>query len=167
MSKPPEASRHHNSRKLLILLPLRAIQNHSFQYETPCRLVWEEFKLSLTNLITNPSTQYFSQTHKLQKCNVSNCTLWDDYDLVLLLEDILVQLFQFKAKSCRRKISFFHHHQCYVGMTPWGPKSVSTALHQVRIFLDIHLCLLFHALSATFKGKNIRELMKEQLRGAE
>ena len=29
MSKPPEATRHHNSTKLLILLPLRAIYFHS------------------------------------------------------------------------------------------------------------------------------------------
>ena len=36
MSKPPEANRHHISRKLSILLPLRAVQTHSFQYETPC-----------------------------------------------------------------------------------------------------------------------------------
>ena len=39
MSKPPEATRHPNSRKLSILLPLRAIQNPTLQYETPCRLV--------------------------------------------------------------------------------------------------------------------------------
>ena len=45
MSKPTEATRHHhNSRKLSTLLPLRAIQNHSFQNETPC------IKLYRTNL---------------------------------------------------------------------------------------------------------------------
>ena len=31
-----EATSHHSSRKLSTLLPLRAIQNHSFHYETPC-----------------------------------------------------------------------------------------------------------------------------------
>ena len=36
MLKPPEATRHHNSRKLLILPPHRAIQTLTFQYETTC-----------------------------------------------------------------------------------------------------------------------------------
>ena len=36
MPNPPEATRHHNSRKLSTLQPLRAIQNHSFSNETPC-----------------------------------------------------------------------------------------------------------------------------------
>ena len=36
MSKSPEATRHLNSRKILILLLLRAIYNPTFQYETPC-----------------------------------------------------------------------------------------------------------------------------------
>ena len=35
-AKPPEATRHHNSTKLLILLPLRANSKSTFQYETPC-----------------------------------------------------------------------------------------------------------------------------------
>ena len=43
MPTTPEATNHHSSRKLSILLPLRAIQNHSFHYETPCKLYlsWE------------------------------------------------------------------------------------------------------------------------------
>ena len=36
MSTTPEATSHHSSRKFSILLPLRAIQNLSFHYETPC-----------------------------------------------------------------------------------------------------------------------------------
>ena len=36
MSKTPEATRHHNLRKLSTLLPLRAIQNLTFSNETPC-----------------------------------------------------------------------------------------------------------------------------------
>ena len=36
MPNPLEATRHHNSKKLSIPLPLRAIQNNSFQNETPC-----------------------------------------------------------------------------------------------------------------------------------
>ena len=36
MGKPLEPTRHHNSRKLLILLSLRAIYLRSLHYETPC-----------------------------------------------------------------------------------------------------------------------------------
>ena len=37
MSNPPEATRHNNSIKLLILLPLRANSKSTFHYETPCK----------------------------------------------------------------------------------------------------------------------------------
>ena len=36
MSAPLQATRHHNSIKLLILLPLRAYLVCTLQYETPC-----------------------------------------------------------------------------------------------------------------------------------
>ena len=36
MVKPPEPTSHYNSRKHLILLPLRAIYFRSLYYETPC-----------------------------------------------------------------------------------------------------------------------------------
>ena len=36
MCKPPEATRHHNSIKYLILLPLRAVQFRPFHFDTPC-----------------------------------------------------------------------------------------------------------------------------------
>ena len=36
LAKPPEHTRHHDSRQLLILLSLRAIYFSTFQYETPC-----------------------------------------------------------------------------------------------------------------------------------
>ena len=39
MSKPPEATRQHNSKKLLLFLSLRAIYFSTFQYETPC-ITW-------------------------------------------------------------------------------------------------------------------------------
>ena len=38
MSKPIQSIRHYNSRKCLILLPLRAIYSRSFHYETPCNI---------------------------------------------------------------------------------------------------------------------------------
>ena len=38
MVKPPEPTSHHNSRKYLILLPLRAIYFRSLHYETPCSI---------------------------------------------------------------------------------------------------------------------------------
>ena len=37
ISKPPEATRHHNSTKLLILVPLRADLLCTLHYETPCK----------------------------------------------------------------------------------------------------------------------------------
>ena len=37
MPTTPEATSYHSLRKFLILLPLRAIYNISFHYETPCR----------------------------------------------------------------------------------------------------------------------------------
>ena len=39
MSKPLEATRHHKSIKLLILLPLRADLLCILQYETPCKII--------------------------------------------------------------------------------------------------------------------------------
>ena len=36
MVKPPKPTIHHNSKKFLILLPLRAIYFRLFHYETPC-----------------------------------------------------------------------------------------------------------------------------------
>ena len=36
MVKPPQPTIYHNSKKYLILLPLRAIYFRSFHYETPC-----------------------------------------------------------------------------------------------------------------------------------
>ena len=38
ISKPPEATRHHNSIKVLILLPLRANLLCVLHYETPCSM---------------------------------------------------------------------------------------------------------------------------------
>ena len=37
MPTPPEATRHNNLTKLLVLLPLRANSKRTFQCETPCR----------------------------------------------------------------------------------------------------------------------------------
>ena len=38
ISKPPDATRQHNSMKLLIILPLRANLLYILHYETPCIL---------------------------------------------------------------------------------------------------------------------------------
>ena len=56
MSKPPEATRHHNSTKLSILLQLRAIYFSTFQYETPCTKLQEIIK-NLSNLEANFSDE--------------------------------------------------------------------------------------------------------------
>ena len=46
ISTPPEATRHHNSTKLLILLPLRAIYLRPFQSDTPCTWPFKSNKFS-------------------------------------------------------------------------------------------------------------------------
>ena len=46
--KSPEATRHHNLTKLLILLPLRADLLCNLHYETPCMCFFD--KLSKTNI---------------------------------------------------------------------------------------------------------------------
>ena len=51
MSKPPEATRHHNSTKLLILLPLRAIWFRPFQYDTPCTTQLNSCQYPLINYL--------------------------------------------------------------------------------------------------------------------
>ena len=53
MSTPPEHTRHRDSRKLLILLPLRAIYFTTFQYETPCTFI---FFNSFLPLISNTNS---------------------------------------------------------------------------------------------------------------
>ena len=45
MVKPPEPTSHHNSRKCLILLSLRAIYFISLHYETPCSKKCESYFL--------------------------------------------------------------------------------------------------------------------------
>ena len=53
ISKPPEPTRHHNSIKLWILLPLRADLLYILQYETPC-ITWQQrvdFSFSFKNKI--------------------------------------------------------------------------------------------------------------------
>ena len=55
MSTTLEAASHHSSRKFSILLPLRAIQNLSFHYETPCKSLSIVFNLlAFRNFKLNP-----------------------------------------------------------------------------------------------------------------
>ena len=50
ISNPPEATRHHNSIKLLILLPLRADLLYILHYETPCKThKSQQFEILITN----------------------------------------------------------------------------------------------------------------------
>ena len=70
ISKPPEATRHHNSTKLLILVPLRANLLCTLHYETPCILM----------------TKYINLIHK-------------NYCLLLFPQIILIKGFQKKPKK--------------------------------------------------------------------
>ena len=49
ISKPPEATRHQNSTKLLIILPLRADLLCTLHYETPCN--YFKNPISLSNVL--------------------------------------------------------------------------------------------------------------------
>ena len=53
MVQPPEPTSHHDSRKCLILLPLRAIYFRSLYYETPCIL-----KLRVKTRIANQNINF-------------------------------------------------------------------------------------------------------------
>ena len=55
---PPEATRHHNSIKLLILLSLRADLLYILHYETPC--IYLRLMLSIFMLIVRGCTFFFS-----------------------------------------------------------------------------------------------------------
>ena len=46
ISKPPEATRHHNSIKILILLLLRADLLYILHYETPCTVAINNYELN-------------------------------------------------------------------------------------------------------------------------
>ena len=59
MVKPLEPTIHHNSKKYLILLPLRAIYFRSFHYETPCT----EWHIFLVNTLYH--IQLSSWTHSM------------------------------------------------------------------------------------------------------
>ena len=68
ISKPPEATRHHNSTKLLILVPLRANLLCTLHYETPCK--WEGWCQCLrykfvTKLWTTSSNGFIANTIQL------------------------------------------------------------------------------------------------------
>ena len=68
MSTTPEATSHHSSRKFSILLPLRAIQNLSFHYETPCTVV-----LNQNGYL---STSGIQKCEKQDNVNTYSACLW-------------------------------------------------------------------------------------------
>ena len=66
MPTPPEATRHSNLTKLLVLLPLRANSKRTFQCETPCSLKQLGFWIVLiSNLFTT-----FNQNSLLSGCTI-------------------------------------------------------------------------------------------------
>ena len=67
MAKPPEPTSHHNSRKDLILLPLRAIYFRSFYYETPCN--WNTLKVISISRYKCISSRFWCYTTGFRQCN--------------------------------------------------------------------------------------------------
>ena len=58
MYEPPEATKQHNSLKLLILLPVRANLICTLQCETPCIADVDRYKVTLSNFKQPENTQF-------------------------------------------------------------------------------------------------------------
>ena len=73
MSTPPEATRHNNLTKLLVLLSLRASSKSTFQYETPCIIVFvaklSRFTKSFSKCELHDFLVLESKGHKISKEN--------------------------------------------------------------------------------------------------
>ena len=69
ISTSPEATRHHNSTKLWILLPLRAIQFRPFQCDTPCTRVGRKVGNAILHQI------FYSYYLRLVDRTVSRCAI--------------------------------------------------------------------------------------------
>ena len=91
MSTPPEATRHHISTQLLVLLHLRAIYFSTFQYETPCNFFHDTLLDTLNSLFFWFPT--FLLTKLIWKGNWFMKKILDWNTLVLVLPcRILVQI---------------------------------------------------------------------------
>ena len=127
MSTPPEATRHSNSRKLQILLPLRATQNPTFQYETPCTrpnilIIQEICRSESSYYLTHSSFQtardisyhefkFFSPVIDLASISFFSC--WSNF---YRMESGIVIL-NYKVRPCHYRtiltIKFTHHMYWY------------------------------------------------------
>ena len=74
ISISPEATRHHNSTKLLILLPLRAILLHPFQYDTPCNTSDGPNPIMTVFSKKNKKTAFEIMLHLIEKTKQTNWT---------------------------------------------------------------------------------------------
>ena len=116
MPNPPEATRHHDSRKLLILLPLRAIQNNSFHYETPC-IRTPNKKIHLTRLEMShgmdpsysPKSKSQNPTSNIQ--NLKSTTKNANADCCAILQEFLSFL---RAQLFGDQSSLFQHENLRV-----------------------------------------------------
>ena len=115
MVKPPEPTSHHNLRKYLILLPLRAIYFRSLYYETPCIYIfsfsrisdrilraekWREVQKSVTPMLDLETVRLVSE-------------ISENHLILLLVSEImsfeqLVILFQILPILCLGTTKFFH-----------------------------------------------------------
>ena len=75
MVKPPEPTNYHDSKKYLILLPLRAIYFRSFHYETPCTIQNYVQAFSWQLIIWNLFTYSFQGIKVLWATESASCSL--------------------------------------------------------------------------------------------
>ena len=68
-SKPPEATRDHNSSKFSILLSLRAIQFPPFHYETPCKSFGQRFTCKYVGIICPSGWDRVNWSAKIWGCH--------------------------------------------------------------------------------------------------
>ena len=73
MSTPPEATRHHISTQLLVLLHLRAIYFSTFQYETPC-IMFYDLHRSLESLWYKWDELIFEEAYFVLTWTFFNCS---------------------------------------------------------------------------------------------
>ena len=114
MCNPPEATRHHNLMKLLILLPLRADLLYILQYETPC--------ISLRNIKMAPKRVFewialssWRQNYTLQ-LNICHeaCKLQTGWSIMSKISKhwpiFSIQIFAVVTKNvCINQFSEFHN----------------------------------------------------------
>ena len=126
MSKPPEALKHLNSTRLLILLPHRAIQFCPFQYDTTCM----HRTVHLTERQTDPIKLYWQKTNHQRQEEKKQLLLWQ-YNLQAQHSRIPINLYQ-----CLYLVTRYPVIHCIYLLRDSGVECLVTRIHSA-IFCTI------------------------------